>query len=93
VGLQKAAAAQPKKRKADEIESAEAPAKKSKPIAQADEEDGEEEEEFDEENPEDEEDEQEQEDDEPAVKTKIIKGSESKNEATEAATEDLDDED
>lgn len=42
---------------------------------------------------EDEEDEEEEEEDEPAVKTKIITGSEPKNGAVEATSEKLDDED
>jgi len=76
-----------KKRKA-EAEPTEPASKKSKKV------DDEEDEEEDVENdaPEDEEDEQEQEEDEPAVKTKIIKGSESKTAAAEAETEDFDDE-
>merc|ERR1711939_808959 len=57
------------------------------------EEDDKDEEEAEDEAPEDDADEQEQEEDEPAVKTKVVKGSESKTTATEAETEHLDDED
>jgi hypothetical protein len=66
-----------------------------KSATEVDEEDDEEEPELGEngEPDEDEEDEEEDEDDEPAVKTKVITGSEPKTSAAEATTEKLDDED
>merc|ERR1711939_385755 len=86
-------AAPQKKRKA-ETDATEPVAKKTKKTEEnGEEEDDKDEEEAEDEAPEDDADEQEQEEDEPAVKTKVVKGSESKTTATEAETEHLDDED
>merc|ERR1711939_98030 len=86
-------AAPQKKRKA-ETDATEPVAKKTKKTEEnGEEEDDKDEEEAEDEAPEDDADKQEQEEDEPAVKTKVVKGSESKTTATEAETEHLDDED
>ena len=75
-----------KKRKLEETPAAST--KKTKTTEEAADEEEEEEDEDDAaEAPEDEDDEQEQEDDEPAVKTKVIKGSEPKTSAAEAEDE------
>lgn len=81
--------APPQKKRKAEAEPTEPASKKSK---KEDDEEDEEEEGGEADAPEDDADEQEQEEDEPAVKTKVIQGSESKTAAAEAETEDLDDE-